>query len=218
MNMKKKTAWQIVFFVFILTVLASSQVFADSLTMTSYPTQWAGGYGVGAWKGRLNGGTTANYYCVDFSGTTYIYSPFNVIVSSLSDLTNTKFYDKKDPALSLKQYQQVGWLMYEMQINPTQVASIQYAMWSIFTPSTPTYGDSAYWLDASTKINPNDYDFSKMRVYTPTGSKNQEFIGGGVTALTPEPAEWVLLIMGLGLMTYFYNARNRRQAFVRVAR
>lgn len=182
-------------------ILVASQVFAETLNLTTLPTQTANGYYVGAIGGNINGGTTANYYCIDFATTTYVPSSFSVLVSNLSDISGTKFANTTN---ALTKYQQVGWLMYEMQINPAQTAAIQFAMWSIFYSATPTYEGAAAWIDASTKINASDYDFSKMRIYTPTNSNNQELIGGSVSAV-PEPAEWVLILMGLGLMAYALN-------------
>ena len=105
--------------------------------------------------------------------------------------------------------------MYQMQINPAAVAAIQFAMWSVFDPSAPTYADSAAWLAASQKINAASYDFSKMRIYTPTNTVNQEFVGGTVTALAPELSEWMLLIVGLGLITLsLYRRREEDGAVV----
>jgi len=183
-----------------LLVLVAVPSFAETLNLTTLPTTTAGGYYVGAIGGNINGGTKANYYCIDFATTTYIPSSFAVLVSTLSDISGTKFAGQQD---ALKKYQQVGWLMYEMQINPSKIPALQFAMWSVFNPSTPTYQDSAYWLDASAKINPASYDFSNMRIYTPTGSKNQEFLGGSVSlAAVPEPAEWLLLFLGLGLISW----------------
>ena len=183
-----------------MAMLAASPVLAETLNLTTLPTTTANGYYVGAIGGNITGGTTGNYYCIDFSSTSYVPSSFTVLVSSLSGISGTKFASTTN---ALAKYQQVAWLMYEMQVNPTQVAAIQFAMWSIFYSSTPTYEGAAAWVDASTKINASDYDFRNVRIYTPTGSSNQEFIGGSVTlAAAPEPAEWVLILLGLGLLAY----------------
>lgn len=199
--LQKKTIKRSLVLVVILVVFAASQVFAETLNLTTLPVTYENGYYVGAVGGNIDGGTKANYYCDDFASTSYVPSSFTVLVSTLQNISGAKFASQTD---ALKKYEQVGWLMYEMNINPTKVAALQFAMWSVFDPSTPTYQDSAYWLDASTKINASDYDFSKMRIYTPTDTKNQEFIGGDVSAV-PEPAEWVLILLGLGLMAYALN-------------
>jgi hypothetical protein len=198
----------------ILAVFTVSNVGAETLNLTALPTQTAGGYYVGAVRGNINGGTTANYYCDDFATHTSVPSSFTVLVSTLSNISGTKFVSQMD---ALKKYQQVGWLMYQMEINPLKTGAIQFAMWSVFTPSSPTFEDSAAWLDASTKIDAASYDFSQMRIYTPTGSSNQEFVGGHVgLAAAPEPAEWLLLIVGLGLITYSVH-RNRENIAIRIA-
>ena len=195
----------------ILAVFTASPVFAYTLNLQTLPTQQSGGYYVGAVGGYINGGTTANYYCDDFSTTTYVPSSFSVLISSLSNISGTKFASQEG---ALKKYEQVGWLMSQMEINPTptKIADIQFAMWSVFTPSAPTFGDSAAWLAASANINASSYDFSNMRIYTANNTPNQEFVGGSVTAV-PEPAEWMMLIIGLGLITYSVY-RNRTKGVV----
>lgn len=187
-------------FVAAAAVLAASPVLAETLNLTTLPTTTANGYYVGALGGNITGGTSGNYYCIDFNSTSYVPSSFSVLVSSLSNISGTRFASATN---ALTKYQQVAWLMYEMQINPSQTAAIQFAMWSIFYSATPTYAGAAAWVDASTKINASDYDFSKVRIYTPTGGGNQEFMGGSVTlAAAPEPGEWALILLGLGVLGY----------------
>ncbi|MFA5179777.1 MAG: PEP-CTERM sorting domain-containing protein [Syntrophales bacterium] len=196
----------------ILAVFAVSNVCAETLNLTTLPVLKANGYYVGAIGGNINGGTRANYYCDDFATTTNVPSSFTVLVSTLSNISGTKFFSQTD---SLKKYQQVGWLMYQMEINPLKTAAIQFAMWSVFTPSSPTFEDSAAWLDASTRIDAASYDFSQMRIYTATNTINQEFVGGHVgLSAVPEPAEWLLLMIGLGLITY--SVRRNRMGVIRI--
>jgi len=200
----------------ILAVFMASQVFAETLNLKTLPAQTAGGHYVGAVGGNIDNGAKANYYCDDFATTTRVPNAFTVLISTLSNMTGAKFYNALDPALSLKKYQQVGWLMMQMEINPVKTGAIQFAMWSVFTPSTPTFEDSAAWLLASSRIDANSYDFSQMRIYTATDTKNQEFVGGSVSAV-PEPAEWMLLIIGLGLITYSVHRNRREGAVIRIA-
>jgi hypothetical protein len=218
-NMKKYIMLAI-----ILAVFTASQVVADTLNLTALPVTRATAsdnvtYYVGAVAGNINGGTSANFFCDDFYTTTYVPGSFPVLVSSLSNISGTKFVGQES---ALTKYQQVGWLMNQMEINPVNIAAIQFAMWSVFAPSgsaIPTFpgegfAGSAAWLDASTKIDAGSYDFSQMRIYTPSGSINQEFIGGKVTAV-PEPGEWMLLIIGLGLISYACY-RNSTKGVIRI--
>ena len=109
----------------VLTVFAASNVCAETLNLTTMPVLKANGYYVGAVGGNINGGTKANYYCDDFATSTNVPSSFAVLVSTLSNISGTKFYSQTD---TLKKYQQVGWLMYQMEINPINTAAIQFAM------------------------------------------------------------------------------------------
>jgi hypothetical protein len=203
----------------IFAVFTASPIFAETLNLTTLPVTIANGYYVGAVGGNINGGTKANYYCDDFATTTYVPSSFTVLISTLDNLSGTKFYGQTD---SLKKYQQVGWLMDQMEINPldgNRVAAIQSAMWLVFNPTNPTlvqyahnFVESATWLTSSASVvNAGGYNFSHMRIYTPVGTNNQEFVGR-VTAV-PEPAEWALLIIGLGILT-FSAYRNRQKGVV----
>ena len=106
----------------IFAVFAVAPVYAETLNLTTLPVLKANGYYVGAVGGYITGGTKANYYCDDFATSTAVPSSFTVLVSTLSDISGTKFSSQTD---ALKKYQQVGWLMYQMEINPTKTAAIQ---------------------------------------------------------------------------------------------
>jgi len=179
---------------------------ADTLNLLTLPSTTYGGYYVGGVGGNLNGGYAMKFYCNDFAATTYVPGSFAVAVSTLSDLSQTKFGGTTN---ALSKYQQAGWLISQMESNPSQVGPIQYALWNVFNSSAPDPAGSANWLNAAQNINPANFDFSSVRVYTPTDTNNQEFMNGGVTAV-PEPSVVFLLIFGLaGLGLFKWKLRKK---------
>jgi hypothetical protein len=201
----KKTYLVLIITGFILMFSAGAGL-ADTLNLLTLPPTTYGGYYVGGVGGNVNGGYTMTFYCNDFSATTYVPSSFAVAVSTLSDLSQTKFGGASN---ALSRYQQASWLISQMESNPSQAGPIQYALWSVFTPSTPVVAGSADWLNAAQSINPANFDFSSTRIFTATNTSNQEFMSGGANAV-PEPSIVFLLVFGLsGLGLFKYKLRKR---------
>jgi len=192
-----------------LCVFYIGVVHADTINLTGLPSTTYSGYYVGGLTGNINGGYSMQFYCDDFATTTYVPSSFAVAINNLSDISQTKFGGTTD---ALLKYQQVGWLLGEMANHPAEVGPIQFAAWSILTPSTPAVPGASEWVAAARGINPANYDFSSVRIYTATNTKNQEFVSGGAHAL-PEPN--VLPLFCLGFFALFlYTKITRRTAVV----
>jgi hypothetical protein len=195
----KKTYLTLIITGFILMFSANAGLAVDTINLLTLPSATYSGYYVGAIGGNLNGGYAMKYYCDDFATTTYVPSSFAVAVSTLSNLSQTKFGGAPN---AVSMYQQAGWLISQMESNPSQVGQIQFALWNVFNSSAPDPAGSADWLNAARSIDASKFNFSSVRVYTATNTVNQEFISGGATAL-PEPSVVFLLVFGLAGLGFF---------------
>lgn len=189
----------------VLLLALGGLCWGSTINLTGLPANTYGGYYVGPAFGNLDGTDPLQVVCNDFNHTSYIPSSFDVNISTIPSLAFARFGN--DPA-AVERYERASWLMWQMGLNPGQVGPIQYALWNIFTPSAPDPAGTSTWLTAANAIDVNAFDYSGVRIYTPTGqfASNQEFMGGDVVP-TPEPAT-MQLVLG-AVLIFVPKALNR---------
>ena len=183
--------------IFALGLLMLSQIAqADTLALTGdygLVPQYGGSY-VGPINATLDGNAIpGGIVCTDEASISYFGSSFGVNISTLKDLSGTRFQ-------SAVKYEEAVWLIWQANANPTQVGPIQFAEWGLFNPGFADNLDAAsrVWLTAAENMNPADYNFDSVRIYTPSAgfTSNQEFLSAGSSSV-PIPSSALLLASGL---------------------
>jgi len=178
-----------------------------------------GVYYVSPYTGTANGQTVI-LFCDDIKNDVYIGEKWTANVTNLGTaltttggFANTRYGGVAgSPVFSNASvaYQEAAWLTTQFASHPTDLVSLQYALWDIMNPgSEPTsYGNVSYWLSqaAGNYSTINAADFS---VYTNTGKlaltgQVQEFI-----VHTPEPDSFALLLCGILALVAFTFVRSR---------
>ena len=191
-----------------MPVWATDTLDLYSIGSGPYGTITYGGDYVGPIGAGLNGGSAipGGATCLDITTETYVPTSYAVTVDTLVpvNLTNVKFWQGNPNQLFY--YEEAAVLIGEMASNPSQIGEIQYAIWRIMDPSAPSSGmgpaDIAienYWIAWAAGINPAQWNFSSVDIYTPTPNpaSNQEFMTGAATSAVPIPAAVWLLGSGL---------------------
>jgi hypothetical protein len=202
---------------------------ATTITLTgnygSLP-RYAGEY-VGPMGGTLNSTTdiSGGIACVDIALFSYFGSTWGVNISTLQNMTNARH---GSDAAAVFRYEEAAWLLGQIPVHATatQVGEIQFAVWKLFDPVnadnklTSASGDIAAvdsWLALAATIDPQNHDFSSVRIYTPLpGDGNQEWMSGVARNFngnpTPIPAGFVLL--GTGLLALAVLSRRKKAVLV----
>ena len=177
-----------------------------------------GMYYVSPYTGTANGQTVV-LFCDDIKNEVYIgetwvanVTNLGTALSTTGGFSNTRYGGVSgSPVYSFAgvAYQEAAWLTTQFASHPSDLVSLQYALWDIMNPgSEPVTGAVQNWLTLAagnySSINP--YDFS---IYTNNGKlaltgQVQEFI-----VRTPEPGSLVLLVCGILALAAFSFVRSR---------
>jgi hypothetical protein len=210
------------FFALTLILAMSASAYSITIPVGVGGMPIYGGQYVGPIAANLNGSPiTGGITCTDFNSETYVpnFTGFAVTVETLSpvNLADARFLSNNSSQLF--KYEEAAWLNAQMHVgsNQSQIGEIQFAIWQLFASNALSGASAAditlekEWLAKAAAINPSLYDFSSVRIYTPTNSSaNQEFISGGAvpTAPVPEPGTLLLLCAGLsGLALWKMRAK-----------
>jgi hypothetical protein len=206
-------------------LLAAVPAMATTINFTNLNSvpQYAGEY-VGPLQATLDSAAiSGGVACVDIAHTTYVPSSYAVNISTLNPVNMSTARFGSDAAAILK-YQEAAWLLGQIQNHSTEVGVIQFATWKIFNPAyvdtwIPGHGGDIdavnSWVAQAEAINPANYDFSSVRIYTPTAASasNQEFmsgVAGPVYGASPVPVPGSVLLLGTGLLGLLMLRKTRR--------
>lgn len=197
--------------------LIVSVLTASATTLNFGNPGWTGnkdasGNPVYPYYGNIDGGSTINLLCIDFNHDVSSGDSFAVNVSTISDLSKTRF-GSVSGATSL--YEQIFYLAsYLPTAGTADIGNLQDAIWSIFAANAPTQSAAGatrtiqQWLTLAAN-NYQGRDYSSYRVATDalnqTSGKQELFYTvaatiPGLNIATPEPSPLLLLTSGFALL------------------
>lgn len=193
-------------------VLFAPAALADtaSMLLTGVGNNGAmGGVYVGPYVATVNGAAGTPVICDDYSDESYLYESWTANVSTFADLSNTKWASLSN---STTLYEEAAWLTEQLvSASPSQAGDIQFAIWVIFDPAalgTLSATDEANVEMLITNAQTQTFwagEFANILIYTPNiddpilcnGQSCQNTPPQEFMAVTPEPSELALLLVGL---------------------
>ncbi|HKW64971.1 MAG TPA: PEP-CTERM sorting domain-containing protein [Candidatus Acidoferrum sp.] len=189
--------------VFVLALTFCGSAKADTVYVDGSYAFANGGYGIPPYGGTLNG-QSAQFFCVDFSTPIWAGETWQVTVTSLtgSNFSLTKLKNQTS-------YLEMAWLVTQMMSSTSQLqkAMDQYAIWSLSGGPNP-YGSNSTLIAAALAAVQGGFTGAGWEILSPTGSAGQEFL---VFVGVPEPAELVLLLIGLAVVALATRKNRSRQ-------
>jgi hypothetical protein len=159
-----------------------------------------------AWVTSMPGQPVIDIFCVDYAHEVTYNQTWTANFTNLGtgDLTLTRLgYGLSGAALAQAQarYEMTAWLASQFAVRPTtDWGDIDYAIWNVTTPGTPTLSTAAFgWIELAL-ANYQTVDMSSWALVTDVTAQGelygtQEFL---TRVATPEPA--TLLLFGTGLL------------------
>jgi hypothetical protein len=196
----------------ILSGLAASAVATQiDVTFTGVNGANQGGYYVSPYYATIGGKTNVAIFCDDFSHEINFGESWRANVYTSSDLSQVRFQGQT-PEQTLQRYGEVAWLLDQLSANPSKLGDINFAIWSVMTPSTKQQAGftihSSDWLTAAQGRTFTSSELRGWQILTPIdlgrGSAQEMF----TPTPTPEPASLVFLVTGLLAMGAFFHNKK----------
>ncbi len=218
-------------FVLVLTLLFCSLLLVTTASAGStvqIQLTGAGGAEYGLGPNQADGEYLMPYYvsinnaapiaviCDDFDHTVSIGDQWTGIISSFSNLSQTRF-----GTADSTEYHEAAWIASQISSSSSlaTIAAAQFAIWSLFANNVPSVPGESLWLTNSAIAAANNYygmNFAGWEVLTPINPASpQEYI-----FYVPVPEPNVLLDLGVGLLclAWFLYAPRRRTSLAAARR